>query len=182
VDAPKLVKLLERLAKQNPVRPPTLVWAALLHDLNKPVAENVRIARSVVERFKLSGADCDRVAALAEDHLKFRDVFKMREATLIRWLREPHFPELLLLHRAIAAVTDGNLAYYEFCATRLAELLHAPDASGAKLIDGTDLIQLGLSPGRGFSDILRTIEDLAMEKKLRTKEEALEYVVRHFVK
>ncbi len=177
-----LLKVLDRLRKQNQLRPPTLVWGALLHDLGKPTAENVRIAGEVVERFKLSRSEIDRVVALVEDHLKFKDVFKMREATLLRLLHEPHFEELLALHKAVATATDGNLAQYEFCATRFAQIQQAPDASGSKLIDGTDLIQLGLEPGPGFSEILRTIEDLAMEKRLTNKEEALEYVVRYFVK
>jgi hypothetical protein len=49
-------------------------------------------------------------------------------------------------------------------------------------VDGTDLIQLGLQPGPEFSNILRVIEDLTLERKIRSKEEALEYVVKNFVK
>src|SRR5262249_30816921 len=125
----------------------------------------------------------DTIAALVEDHLKFKDVFQMREATLQRFIQRPGFDELLLLHKADAIATDGNLAFYEFCASRLGSLKTGASASmPPRLIDGTDLIQLGFQPGPGFSDILRTIEDLALERRLRSKEEALEYVIRHFVK
>ncbi len=51
-----------------------------------------------------------------------------------------------------------------------------------KLLTGADLISLGLRPGRDFSEILRVIEDLSLENKIKSKEEALEYVVRNFVK
>ena len=32
------------------------------------------------------------------------------------------------------------------------------------------------------SEILRVVEDLAFEKKLTSKEQALEYVIKHFVR
>jgi poly(A) polymerase len=48
-------------------------------------------------------------------------------------------------------------------------------------LKGEDLVQLGLRPGPKFSEILRVVEDLALERKLSTKEEALEYVLKHFV-
>ena len=51
-----------------------------------------------------------------------------------------------------------------------------------RLITGEDLIQLGLEPGPKFTEILRNIEDLALEQKLNSKEEALEYVIKHYVK
>ena len=120
--------------------------------------------------------------ALIEDQLKFRDVFKMREATLARFVREPHFEELLALHRAEATISEGNLTYYDFSLSRFQEFKKQAASVSVKLIDGTDLIQLGFSPGPEFSQILRSIEDLVFEKKIHSKEEALEYVVKYFVK
>src|SRR4051812_4066720 len=125
--------MLRKLVAQTPVRTPTLAWATVLHDVGKPVValkndgknfngqelEGARLVRAIGERFKLSRSEIDQVAALIENHLKFREVFKMRESTLQRWVREPFFPELLELHKADAASSDGNLAAYEFCASRL---------------------------------------------------------------
>jgi poly(A) polymerase len=122
------------------------------------------------------------VELLLSQYHKFREVFQMREATLQRFLREPFFDDLLALHRADASATDGNLAYYEFCLSRLKAVRAQAETEAAKLVDGTDLIQLGLKPGPEFSNILRVIEDLALEHKLKSKEEALEYVVKNFVK
>jgi poly(A) polymerase len=190
------LKAMACLARQNPVRRATLAWGTLLHDVGKPVAarrsggrnfkhhetDGSHIAAAVCERMKLARADTERVVALIEDHLKFKDVFQMREATLQRLIREPHFEELLALHKADATASDGNLAYYEFCSARLEARRKAPSPEAPRLIDGEDLIQLGLSPGPEFSRILRVVEDLAYEKKLKSKEQALEYVVLHFVK
>ena len=177
------LKILTSLEKQNPVRTPTLAWAALLIDVGRfSGEEGAKTAVKIVTRLKMSRAEVHEVELLLTQYQKFREVFQMREATLQRFLREPFFDDLLVLHRADASATDGNLAYYEFCVSRLKAVRAQPDAEADKLVDGTDLIQLGLKPGPEFSNILRVIEDLAMERKLKSKEEALEYVVKNFVK
>jgi len=172
-----ILRMLRFLEKENPVRSATLSWAAILLDAG-------RLALSVGLRLKMSREEIDQIVAIVQDQLKFKDVFKMREATLLRFLKQPHFEELLALHKADALATDGNLAYYEFCSTRLEMLKRTyPDGLSKfpKLIDGKDLIQLGFKPGPEFSEILREVEDLALERRLKTKEEALEYVIHHFV-
>jgi poly(A) polymerase len=191
------LKIIETYTRQNPKRSLTESWAIILHNVGKVVAaqksgnknfnehevEAARIARSVCDRMKLSRAESDEVIELVGDQLKFRDVFKMREATLQRFVREPAFEKLLAIHRAEAMASDGNLAFYEFCRSKLTEYRKS-QATGEspKLLDGNDLIQLGLSPGKDFSEILKNVEDLAFERKLHSKEEALEYVVKNFVK
>jgi poly(A) polymerase len=143
--------------------------------------ESARIARALAQRLRFPGAELALVVKLVEDHPKFKDVFKMREATLQRFIREPHFEPLLALHRAVATATDGNLAFYEFCLSRWKELQASAALEEGKLLTGEDLIQLGMRPGPQFARILRAVEDLALERKLKTKEDALEYVVKHFV-
>ena len=48
-------------------------------------------------------------------------------------------------------------------------------------LTGDDLVKLGMQPGRQFTDILDAIEDLSLEGKFKTKDEALEYVLQNFV-
>jgi poly(A) polymerase len=191
------VRAIGLLARFAPQRTPSLAWAALLHDVGKPVAakrsggknfnghelDGARLARAIAIRLKMPRDQVETIASMLEVHLKFKDVFQMREATLQRFVQQTGFEELLALHKADALATDGNLAFYEFCASRLTAMKAGRAALvPPRLIDGTDLIQLGFYPGPRFSEILRTVEDLALEHKLGTKEEALEYVVRHFVK
>src|SRR5205823_4036326 len=129
----------------------------------------------VGERLKMSRNDVDAIRALVSERLKFREVFQMRESTLQRFVREPYFDELLEFHRADAIASDGNLAFYEFCNSRRQSLKVSKSLEAFKLIDGQDLIQLGLQPGPEFSQILRVVEDLALERQIQTKEQALEY-------
>ena len=189
------IRVLKMLGEQTKSRSLTLAWAAVLLNVGKPICsrrsqgknfngheiEGTRITGLVGARMKLSRDEINQVTSLVGEQLKFRDVFKMRESTFLRFIGQPDFQEHLALHRAEASASDGNLAFYEFCSSRLKSLkLEPPDSQ--KLIDGKDLIQLGLFPGPHFTEILRTIEDLAMEKKLKSKEDALEYVVKHFVR
>jgi poly(A) polymerase len=191
------LKAVAALARIQPGASPSLAWAVVLHDVGKPVAarrsagknfnghelDGAKLARAIAMRLKMPRDQVDAIASLVEDHLKFKGVFQMREATLQRFIQQPNFEELLSLHKADAIATDGNLAFYEFCASRLVAVKSgAAAAAPPRLIDGTDLIQLGIKPGPGFSEILRAVEDLALEHQLNSKEEALEYVLRHFVK
>ncbi len=165
------LKVLEMLARRGENASLTVAWAAVL-------VEVAKAARKVCERLRLSRAECEEVDRLLEEHPKVREAFQMREATLERFVRQPGFDAVLALHRADAAATDGDLAAYEFCESRL---VSARDSGAApRLLTGEDLIQLGFRPGPRFSRILREVEDLALERKLKTKEEALEHVIRKF--
>lgn len=191
-----VLRTLDFLEKQSPGRSVVLAWAAVLHEIGKPIVskqnggtnynhheiEGAKIAEKIALRLKMSRAESDLIKAMVTDHLKFKDVFKMRESTLQRFLMEPHFEELLAFHKADAMASEGNLAFYEFCASRLELMKKSPRSDFHKLIDGNDLIQLGLKPGPEFSEIIRVVEDLGLEKKLTSKEEALEYILKNYVK
>ena len=191
-----LLKMLNYLARKNPKRSLTLSWAAVLYSVGKPMAlilnkdknfngheiQAALLAKDISQRLKMSRVESDRIAAMVGDQLKFKEVFQMRESTLQRFIRKEYFEELLALHEADAATSDGNLAFFEFCSSRLEVFKRASPFDSAKLVDGKDLIQLGFVPGPEFSEILTVVEDLALEKKLSSKEEALEFVIRNFVK
>jgi poly(A) polymerase len=184
------MKTLRWLERQEGTRSVILSWAALLHDVGKPTAfvqnagknfnghetEGARLAAVIGERLKMSRDEIDAIVWIIENHLKFKDVFQMREATLQRFIRHDYFEELLALHRADATASDGNLAYYEFCLRRLCELRSKPERGVLRLVTGADLIALGLKPGPEFALILRAVEDLAFEGKLKTRDDALKFV------
>lgn len=169
------LKLMAALEKQKPSRSAVLAWGAVLSDLPEKI-------RDITERLKMSRSEIQEIELLVSNAQKFREVFKMREATLQRFIREPGFEQWLELHHADSRATDGNLAYFEFAQSRWNEAQKEPGNFSQRFVDGQDLIQLGLQPGPEFSGILRTIEDLALEKKIHSKEEALEYVIKNFVK
>jgi poly(A) polymerase len=184
------VRLLQKLSHLAPKRSLEIGFAALFHRLSRtaeaaelPVEEAAHRVEQVALGLRLSKDQAHRIQAVTEDLARFRDAFQMRDSRLVRWVAEAGFAELLELHRAQALAGDGNLAVYEFCLSRLRDLPRLQERlSGAKLLSGEDLIQLGLRPGPRFADILRTVEDLVIEGKLTTKEEALQHVLTQYVK
>lgn len=188
------IRMLEWLGSRATKRSVSTVWAAVLWGVGKPVAfqrnrgehlngqeiDGASLAKKIGRRLRLSHDEIELVSRMIGDQFKFREVFNMRESTLQRWIREGSFSDLLELHQADALTTDGNLVHYEFCKSRYQQYLEI-EADPMRLLTGADLIQLGFSPGPRFSEILRTVEDLFLEKRVTTKEQALEFVIKHFV-
>ncbi|MBM4037473.1 MAG: CCA tRNA nucleotidyltransferase [Planctomycetes bacterium] len=183
-----------RLALDALERPSAvLAFATLLHDVGKPPTQyesdrirfdlhdkaGAHIARAVCERLRLSAEVADAVAAIILDHMRFMAVARMRESTLKRFLRSPHFAEGLEMHRADCVASHGSLDNYEFCRQKLAslpeEVIRPP-----RLITGHDLIALGYVPGPIFTTILTRVEDAQLEGELATRDEAMALLQREF--
>ncbi|MCL6546420.1 MAG: CCA tRNA nucleotidyltransferase [Bryobacteraceae bacterium] len=173
--------------------PLTLALGVLLHDVGKPptfrVAERIRfdghdtlgarMAAEILGRLRFSKQQIRRVELLVADHLRFKDVPQMRPATLKRFLRQPHFEELLELHRLDCLASHRNLETYHL----LLEMLRQTPPGALKpapLLRGADLIQAGYTPGPLFGRILEAVEEAQLEGRLKTREQALRFVEHHF--
>ncbi|MGH2570083.1 MAG: hypothetical protein ACRDGR_02575 [bacterium] len=114
----------------------------------------------------------ERIVALVEHHMKFKDVRQMRTSTLKRFLGLPGFEEHLALHRADCLASHGQLDNWEYARSRREELgedaIHPP-----RLVTGDDLKALGWTEGPELGRELRAIEELQLEGAIRTREEAL---------
>ncbi len=170
-----------------------LAWSALLHDIGKPStmvrAERLRfhghdavgakMADAICGRLRMSNEARRRICALVADHMRIGDVRQMRPSTLMRLLREPHFSELLELHRADCLASHGKLDLYEFCQEQLAALGQEQLRPPA-LLTGDDLIALGFAPGPLFREILTAVEDAQLDGRLDNYQSALRFVQRKF--
>jgi poly(A) polymerase len=176
------IRVLANLGAYTVEEPIAFYWALLfLPTLRLQLIEKRDLeARNIAARLKLSNETSDQMAYLVRETPKFKDAFSMREATLLRWMSEAHFELLMRFHELDAISYDGNLAGLEFVKTIYPEAKRR--FYSKPLITGDDLVRLGMSPGRQFTEILRTVEDLALEGKLTEPEQALEYVLTHFVK
>ncbi len=172
---------------------PTLAWGALLHDVGKPptfaaprgpgdrirfdghVEVGTRMAEEIMRRLRFSGDDTERVAALVAQHLRFKDVFEMRTATLKRFVRQPHFDEHLELHRMDCLASHRKLDSYEFVQRFLAET-PAEAVRPARLVSGEDLKLLGLAPGPEYRRILEAVEEAQLEGRVTSRDQALQFV------
>jgi poly(A) polymerase len=172
------------------LRKPSKVLAlgALLHDSGKPStysagegecfknhsAAGSKIADEVCQRLRMSNQETDEVTDLVLSHPDFLQAMEMRESTLIRFLRKPGFAAHLELLRANSLTSGRDLKLYKFCLEKLEQYSQKPAA--APLVNGEDLIKMGYEPGPVYKEILRSVEDLQLEGRIRTREEALAYV------
>src|SRR6185437_10533729 len=167
---------------------PTLAWGALLHDVGKPatfshqppdrirfnghVEVGAKIAQDILRRLRFSNEDCAQILSLVENHMRFGDVEKMKDSTLKRFFRLPHFDEHLALHRMDCLSSHGDLSLYEFAKQRREEM---PEelVRPALLVTGRDLIAAGYQPGPQFKEMLRLAEDAQLEGRIHTRDEGL---------
>ena len=109
--------------------------------------------------------------------MQFKDVQQMRKATLRRLLMRETFPLELELHRLDCLGSFGDLAHFNFLIEQAAELKKLP-AIRPPLLTGTDLIQLGLRPGKQLGSLLAEIRERQLADELKTPDEARVWVKR----
>lgn len=176
--------------------PVELAMGCLLHDIAKPdtferAADRIRFhghdkigaekSEVICKRLAFSNEQTKVICDLVAEHLRFKDVFNMRVATLKRFLTIPHFDLHMELHRLDCMASHKKMDAYDFCKGKLAELAKEPPPP-SRLINGSDLILMGYRPGRELGEILREVEDAVLEGVVHTKEEALEFVKKKGIK
>lgn len=177
----------------------TLAWGVLLHDVGKPatfrsaketgdrirfdghVEVGMAIARKLLGELRFSNDDTEQILALIEHHMRFKDVARMKPATLKRFVRLPRFEEHMALHQLDCLSSNRNLEAYEFVKEfirRTPPEVVRPD----KLVTGNDLLAMGYAPGPQVGRILAAVEEAQLEGELRNREQALSFIERHFEK
>lgn len=177
----------------------TLAWGALLHDIGKPatfrppdpkkpgdrirfdghVEVGVRMAEAILGRLRFSNEETEQIVALVKNHMRFGDILQMRESTLKRFLRLPHFEEHLALHWMDCSSAHGDLRLYEFAKQRY-EAAPVETIRPKLLVTGRDLIAAGYRPGPEFKAMLEAAEDAQLENTATTTQEGLGVVRQRF--
>ena len=184
-----LVLMLEKMpAGADAVLP----WAVLLHDIAKPVtAEHdaatgkihfyghekvgADMAENILQRLKFPNRQTEEIVACVRHHMQFKDVKQMRKATLRCLLLRETFPLELELHRLDCLGSFGDLTYFDFLVAE-AEALKKLPAIRPPLLTGTDLIQLGMRPGREMGRLLRELRERQLADELTTPDAARAWV------
>ncbi|HEY2083427.1 MAG TPA: CCA tRNA nucleotidyltransferase [Verrucomicrobiae bacterium] len=176
------------LQKMPPDADPLLPWAILMHDIAKPVTasrdektgsihfyEHERIgaemAERILERLRFPRKQIDAVVQAVRCHMQFKDAPQMRKATLRRLLMRPTFPLELQLHRVDCLGSHGRLDVYDFLVEQSKELENQPEIH-PPLLNGEDLMKLGMKPGPAMGALLNEIREKQLQDELKTSEEA----------
>lgn len=177
-------------------RKPLLKLSALFHDVAKPdtfllkngdvhfYGHDTKGAKIVeilgYKRLKLSRSDVSMVRKLVKEHMRPHLLATNGELTdrairrFFRDLGDDYFGAMMLAW-ADGYATAGHTKHLEEKFLKMLALKRADDAKPKieRLIDGYDLIALGLKPGPVFKIILQELLDMQLEGKIKTKEEGL---------
>jgi poly(A) polymerase len=181
--------LLEGLKSSDTV----LAFGCLLHDIGKPPtfrrSDRIRfnghdrvgaaMAEKLLVRLRFPNDQKDRIVACVEGHMRFKDVQEMRESTLKKFLQRQTFMTELEQHRLDCLASHGNLSNWRFLKKKL-RAFSKEDIKPVPLLNGRDLLAMGMKPGPVIGRILREAEEAQLERKITTKEEALEWARRRF--
>jgi poly(A) polymerase len=182
-------KMLELLP---PDASPLLALMVLLHDIGKPPTQTCDPAEgrirfnghdevgaamsvAIMERLRFSSAEIEAVVGAVRSHMMFKDVPHMRPARLRRFMARDNFDLELELHRVDCLSSHGDLENFEFLLQKEKEFENEP-LIPAPLVNGHDLIALGLSPGPRFGEILERVQTAQLEGEIHSREEALALV------
>ena len=183
-------RLMLSLLKDNPSI--ELVLSVLLHDIGKPAtysfdeaAGRIRfnghdklgaeMSNQILRDLKFSNSIIEDVVQMVANHMTFKDVQKMRQSKLKRFMSRSTFSDEKELHRVDCLGSWGGLDNYDFLNEKMIEFANEPIIP-APLLTGKDLIEFGWAPGPNLGETLNSVQDLQLEGTLNSKEEALEWI------
>lgn len=172
------------LDELHPDPSPAVAWAALLHDVGKPdtfmITDRIRfhghaelgerLCRVIGRRFRLPNAVIERIAVIIAEHQKFADIDRMRPGRLMNWAMQPHFVELLEVHRADCAGSHRDMSAYETALKTLEEIRRL-SALPPHIVTGATLVAMGLTPGPEFKSLLISCYEAQLEGRITNEEE-----------
>jgi poly(A) polymerase len=178
--------MLEMLAPDAPLE---LCLAVLLHDIAKPPTQTwdpearrlrfnghdamgAEMADTILRRLRYPNHVIDAVVPMVGRHMQFMAVQGMRTARLKRFMAQAHFEWEMELHRLDCASSNGFTDNYEFIRAKEAEFAAEP-LIPPPLVNGRDLIALGLKPGPVFSELLEAVQTEQLEGRLDDRQTAL---------
>jgi poly(A) polymerase len=167
---------------------PSLPWAALLHDVAKPVTASADpktgsthfyghekigadMAEGILQRLRFPRKRIEEIVKAVRYHMQFKDALQMRKSTLRRVLMRPTFPLELELHRLDCLGSHSQMDVYDFLVTQAKQLEQQPQIR-PPLLTGDDLIALGMTPGPALGALLAEIREKQLQDELKTKTEA----------
>jgi len=178
--------------------PISLIFATLMHDVGKletfkqdengkitfygHAEKSTEITKNICKRLKLKTKLTNKITNIIANHMKIFQIGNMTDATIYKLLFET-MPEdetsheLIRLNRAdLLASLSEEKASYEIARRKISEFNKKAAEKQLEikpLINGKDLISLGLKPGPIFNKIINLIRDRQLGGDIKSKEEAI---------
>ena len=185
------------LKKLSASAPLSVCWAILLHDIGKPATWKIRehpkygkritfyghvklsaeLTDKICRRLKFSKNLREKVVFLVREHLRHKDIMKMKEARRVRWLQNPFFPELLQVWKADGqASLPNDLSLYNFALTEWKKEKKRPKPPKPFLNGNQVMKVLKIKPGPQVGEVLNLLGDAQLEGKVKNQKQAEEFI------
>jgi poly(A) polymerase len=185
---------------------PVLKFAALFHDLAKPLTRREEggsvhfyghdalgaklVFETLKRELRLSNFIAERVKRLVLYHMRLHLLCtrteEITERACRRFLRDlgEDAIGLMALTCADGYATARRTKHLMAGIEKIIQFQREEEKKKRykRLVTGYDLIDLGLKPGPIFKKILQEIEELTLEEKIKTKEEGIEYIKENYLK
>lgn len=150
--------------------------SVLLRSLHNPEATDSRrrleTISAICRRLKFSNEETDCICWLIDATLVMHGIETKPLHLRKPLLANPHTLMLLDLSTALAKAANKSPVDAEFCRRYLSQA-SAETLSPTPLIDGRDVMNLGIPPGPAIRDLLTTIRNDQLDELLITREHAL---------
>ena len=178
--------VLDKLSESTSENSIEVVYGALFHDIGKPdtydKTDRIRFnrheyvgankAEKICKRLKFSNKQTELIVSLVKEHMKFGNIKNMKKSTFKKFVSMENFNDHLKLHKADCLGSHGDLSLYDFTLQKLDQLNNEPILP-KPLLNGNDLIDLGIKPGPIYKSILSQIFDDQLEGNIKSRDEAL---------
>jgi poly(A) polymerase len=130
---------------------------------------------TILRRLRYPNAVIDAVVSGVAHHMQFKDVTKMRTATLKRFMARDHFADELELHRVDCLGSHRLLGNYDYLLAKQEEFASAP-LLPKWFLQGGDLVAQGWRPGPDLGSLLTEAHDLQLDGTHTSREDALAWL------
>jgi len=165
-----------------------LALSVLFHDVGKPRTQTTdetgrirfnehetvgaRLTEEIMLRFRYSNDMINTVCQCVAYHMQFKDAPKMKLSTLKRMLARETISTEMDLHRVDCLGSHRDISIYEFLKQKQTEL-GAEEIQPPRLLNGKDLMDLGVPEGARIGQLLNQIVEAQLDGRIKTREEAL---------
>lgn len=156
------------------LRDPTfsMTLAALVRESIHVEGHHVPEVQQICQRLKLTNAERRESELLLMHERSVRSAARVPWPRLQRILIQQYAANLLSYCRAVAKATGEDTAEIDYCRQKLS--LPREELDPPPLINGNDLQDIGLPRGPVYKRVLDAVRDAQLEKRVGSKEEALE--------